>query len=316
MQYIVLDMEWNQAWPGSAAARRLETPIHGEIIQIGAVRVSAEREVRDEFQILIRPKYIRKLNSKVSKLTGIKEAVLKEQGVEFPAAIEAFRRWIGGEFVFLTWGYDDIRILRENLLLYSMDSAWVEKWYNAQLIFNAQTDGGSMQKALLTALEIMGIEPTRPAHDALGDAYHTSLICARLDLEKGMREYSAAKEKQPKPQQSDLLPDCIGRQVFEGFADRADAIEAMTGEKNACPECGRQMTAQQWLSQPGSRYMTRATCKKHGGYLVRIRIQPQDDGTVRVGRLVYTGDSEAAKSYDRLIALREKPRRRRRRRNG
>ena len=33
MNYIVLDMEWNQAWPGSAAAR-LALPIHGEIIQL------------------------------------------------------------------------------------------------------------------------------------------------------------------------------------------------------------------------------------------------------------------------------------------
>ena len=38
MQYIILDMEWNQAWPGSSAARQpLPSPIRGEIVQIGAV---------------------------------------------------------------------------------------------------------------------------------------------------------------------------------------------------------------------------------------------------------------------------------------
>ena len=40
MQYIILDMEWNQAWPGSSAARQGIAP-HGEIIQIGAVRLLA-----------------------------------------------------------------------------------------------------------------------------------------------------------------------------------------------------------------------------------------------------------------------------------
>ena len=50
MQYIVLDMEWNQAWPGSSAARK-GLPLHGEIIQIGAVRVLEDRTVADEFQI-------------------------------------------------------------------------------------------------------------------------------------------------------------------------------------------------------------------------------------------------------------------------
>ena len=40
MDYIVLDMEWNQPWPGSPSARKvLPVQIRGEIIQIGAVRV-------------------------------------------------------------------------------------------------------------------------------------------------------------------------------------------------------------------------------------------------------------------------------------
>lgn len=314
MQYIILDMEWNQAWPGSYAARRPETPIHGEIIQIGAVRVSEDRRVQDEFQILIRPKYFRKLTKKISSLTGLTDSVLKEKGVTFPEAVDAFRKWIGGEFVFLTWGYDDIRILRENLVLFHLDAQWVDTWYNAQIIFNAQTDGASSQKALSTALEMMEIAPSRPAHDALGDAYHTALICARLDLEKGIASYEKAKEKH-KPPKSGLLPDCILRQVLTGYADRQTALEAMTGEENRCPKCGEKMLAKQWLSQPGRRYMTRSSCHDCGEYLVRIRLVPEEDGTVGVSRLVYTADSEAARSYDRQIALRDKPRSRRRRRH-
>ena len=38
MQYIVLDLEWNQPWPGSYSAKKvLPSPIRGEIVQIGAV---------------------------------------------------------------------------------------------------------------------------------------------------------------------------------------------------------------------------------------------------------------------------------------
>ena len=34
MQYIILDMEWNQAWPGSSAARQpLPSPMRGEIVR-------------------------------------------------------------------------------------------------------------------------------------------------------------------------------------------------------------------------------------------------------------------------------------------
>lgn len=152
MQYIVLDLEWNQPWPGSYSAKKvLPSPIRGEIVQIGAVRMSCEGTVADEFQMLIRPAYYKKMNRKVASLTGIKDAILKEQGKPFPEAMQAFHDWCGEDSAFLTWGFDDIVILKENLTLYGMDTAWVDKWYNAQLIFNAQTDGSSAQKALGSA---------------------------------------------------------------------------------------------------------------------------------------------------------------------
>ena len=165
MDYIVLDMEWNQPWPGSPSSRKV-LPVHirGEIIQIGAVRVTEDQQVCDEFSIMIKPKYYRHLNRRVSKLTGIKESRLKAEGIPFAEAIERFRSWCGEDVVFLTWGFDDITILRENLQLHELSYDWVDRWFNAQMMFNAQTDGSTAQKALKTAMEIFGIEATRPAH--------------------------------------------------------------------------------------------------------------------------------------------------------
>ena len=115
MDYIVLDMEWNQPWPGLLPPKRCcPWTSGGKIIQIGAVRVSEEQFVQDEFQIMVKPKYYRHLNRRVSKLTGIKEARLRDEGVPFPEAIEKFWEWCGDDVVFLTWGFDDIGILREN----------------------------------------------------------------------------------------------------------------------------------------------------------------------------------------------------------
>ena len=84
MQYIILDMEWNQPWPGSHSAKKLPLPLRGEIVQIGAVRMDAQQNLLDEFQILIRPKYFKKMNHKVASLTGIRDSVLRESGVPFP----------------------------------------------------------------------------------------------------------------------------------------------------------------------------------------------------------------------------------------
>ena len=322
MNYIVMDMEWNQPWPGSPSAKKvLPVQIRGEIIQIGAVRVTEDRQVADEFQILIKPKYYRHLNRRVSKLTGIKETQLREEGVPFPEAIEAFRTWCGEDIIFLTWGFDDIGILRENLMLFNLDTSFTEKWYNAQMIFNAQTDGSSAQKALKTAMEMFEIEATRPAHDALGDAYHTALICARLDLQKGAAEYDEALKNHENGFHGAELPGCIARKVFYDYADKRAALSAMAGEENICPICGSRMLGSRWFAQPGHRYMDLATCPEDGKFLIRVRLSAQPDGTIRVSRLTYEATSEAAEAYARRAEKADpedntnRPRRRRRRRS-
>ena len=129
MQYIVLDMEWNQPWPGSYAAQKvLPVQIHGEIIQIGAVRLLETGKIADEFQVLVRPKYYKKLNSRVSKLTGLRDARLREEGLSFPEALERFRDWIGGPCIFLTWGFDDITVLEDNILLHDGEPDWITQF--------------------------------------------------------------------------------------------------------------------------------------------------------------------------------------------
>lgn len=320
MDYIVLDMEWNQPWPGSPSSKKvLPVQVRGEIIQIGAVRLTTERQVADEFQVMVKPKYYRRLNRRVSKLTGIKEARLREEGIPLPQAMERFRAWCGEQVTFLTWGFDDITILRENLQLYGLETDWTERWYNAQMIFNAQTDGATAQKALKTAMEIFGIEATRPAHDALGDAYHTALICARLDLERGAKEYREALKSHENGFHGAQIPGCISRKVFYDYVDKRAALAAMSGAENQCPICRRQMLGSRWFAQPGRRYMDLATCPEHGKFLIRIRLSEQPDGTVRVSRLTYEATSEAAEAYARRVEKAEpedrKPSQRRRRRS-
>ena len=313
MQYIVLDLEWNQPWPGSYSARKvLPSPIRGEIVQIGAVRMTEDGAVADEFQVLIRPAYYKKMNRKVASLTGIKDSMLKEQGQAFPEAMAAFQSWCGEDLAFLTWGFDDIAILKENLALYQMDTAWTDRWYNAQLIFNAQTDGASAQKALSTAMEMMGIPPMRPAHDALGDAYHTALICSRLDLRAGIEAYEQAAREHENGFHGAELPGCLARSVSHGYADKTQALAAMSAKENRCPVCSGKMSAGKWYAQPGKRFMTMAACETDGAFLVRVRLAEDPDGTLRANRLVYSPDSAAAESYQKLT---QKPPHRRRRRS-
>ncbi len=313
MQYIVLDMEWNQPWPGSYAAKKvLPVEIHGEIIQIGAVRMLEDGTVADEFQVLVCPKYYRKLNSRVSKLTGLRDARLREEGLPFPEALKRFRAWIGGECVFLTWGFDDIRMLEDNILLHDGEPDWITSWYNAQMIFNQQIGGGTSQKALSTAMELIGIEPSRPAHDALGDAYHTALICSRLNLKLGIENYGQALRSHEDGFHGKPPEGCISRTVFRGYTDKTGAVDDMTDRENFCPQCGKLMKNGRWISQEGRRYMAMARCPQHGRYLIRLRVMKDADDTLRVSRLIYEGASDAAQRFDELAAAAKRKRHSRR----
>lgn len=302
MDYIVLDMEWNQAWPGSPAARRAQiAQLRGEIIQIGAVRITESRQVADEFQVMVRNSFFHHLNKQISKLTGIRETQLQAEGIPFPEAIRRFRTWMGDAVCLLTWGFDDIPILQENLRLYGLDESWTANWCNAQVIFNAQTDHSGGQKSLKTAMEIFGIAPTRPAHDALGDAYHTALICARLDLARGTSEYGAALDSFHSGATGAELPGFLGRTASYGYPSKRAALEALAGAENRCPECGSQMQSTRWFSQTRQRYMDMAVCPEHGKYLVRVRISPQPDGNYWVSRTVYEGTPELLATYTRRL---------------
>ena len=314
MEYIILDMEWNQPWPGSYAAQR-PLPIHisGEVIQIGAVRMTEDQRILDEFQVLIKPKFFRRLNSRVAKLTGIRESRLKAEGLSFDDAINEFYNWCGEDCVFLTWGFDDIPLLSANMMLNGYDPVWVQHWYNAQMIFNAQTGSGNNQKALSTAMEMLEIPATRQAHDALGDAFHTAQICAKLDLKKGIAEYRGSLQEHEDGLHGAQVPGCVSRRVYHDYEDKTAAMGDMGGKENLCPVCGREMTCQGWHTQPGRRYLSRNTCPDHGDYIVRIRFERDADGSLKVCRLVYDSSSALAENFDAEIAKKAKKRPRRRR---
>ena len=69
MYYIILDMEWNQALD---RAHTVEKPVllRGEIIQIGAVKCDEDFNLVDRLKINVAPKYYKKMNRHVEKITG------------------------------------------------------------------------------------------------------------------------------------------------------------------------------------------------------------------------------------------------------
>ena len=316
MNYVVVDLEWNQAMSSKSSVFN-KLPIHlgGEIIEIGAVKLKEDMTPGEEFTIDVKPVYFRRMHYKVKKITGFDKERLAH-GIAFADALEQFRAWCGDGVTFITWGNDDQRIMEQNIIIHDLDWDWIAGWVNLQLIYNLQTGGDKNQKSLASAMEHFEIEQTRVAHDALGDAYHTALICSRLDMKRGIAEYASAVRSHEDGFHGNPPEGCISRTVFHGYEDKNAAMGAMTKQETHCPQCGRKMRSGRWLSQEGRRYMAMASCPEHGRYLIRVRMSKERDGTLRVSRLVYQGASEAAQRFDELMAEKKKiaPTRRRRKR--
>ena len=163
MNYVVVDLEWNQAMSSkSSVFNKLPIHLRGEIIQIGAVRLNDDMTPGEEFQIDVKPVYFKRMHYKVKKLTGFDKERLSH-GVPFAEAFRQFREWCGEDVTFITWGYDDQGIMEQNIIIHDLDWDWIAGWINLQLIYNLQTGGDKNQKSLGTAMEHFGIEQTRVA---------------------------------------------------------------------------------------------------------------------------------------------------------
>ncbi|MGN1001920.1 MAG: exonuclease domain-containing protein [Oscillospiraceae bacterium] len=317
MNYIVMDMEWNQAMSSkSSVFNRLPIHLRGEIIQIGAVKLTEDMTPGEEFQIDVKPVYFRKMHYKVKKLTGIDSQRLSE-ACGFKEAMKKFRAFCGDGCTFLTWGYDDKGIMEQNIIVHDLDWDWIAGWVNLQLIYNMQTDGDKNQKALSTAMEHFGIEQTRVAHDALGDAYNTALVCSHLNMAEGLAKYDdtvrqlSMRPKKPAMEEGEEGPEPVEHLSFTGYATRSEAFGDENLSAVKCPECGGSMETQRWVNQGDRRYMSLAACPEHGRYLVRVKFRKAADETWTANRILYKADEEMETFYKAKASQNRKRARRR-----
>ena len=310
MNYVVVDLEWNQAMSSkSSVFNKLPIHLRGEIIEIGAVKLDEDMKPGEEFTIDVKPVYFRRMHYKVKKITGFDKDRLA-QGVGFPEAMERFRAWCGEDVTFITWGCDDQGILEQNIIIHDLDWDWIAGWINLQMIYNVQTGLDKNQKSLASAMEHFEIEQTRVAHDALGDAYNTALVGAKLDLKEGLRTYEdagrilASRMPNYKPPEETLEPDTLAHESFEGFESKAAAFADERVAKFRCPVCGAELEGLKWVNQGDQRYMNLFSCAEHGEFLVRARFRKYaGQETWTVNRLVYEADEEMRDFYKSKAAL-------------
>ena len=299
MNYIILDMEWNQPL---CKARTVLTPVYlrGEIVQIGAVKLDDTFQLTDTFKIGVRPIHYTKMNTYVKQLTHITDQDLR-RGAPFPEAFAAFRDWCGEDFILLTWGYDDIPMLRDNLQLHGLAPEWIPAHYNLQNIYDAQIGKEHRQYSLSAAVEQVG-EVEQEAHDALNDAMSTYLVCKHLDLAAGLGTYGESVPGAPKckrPPEEDAVRGIT-------YPTKQAALKDRNVISFPCPVCGETIQCREWFSQSALKKIALAKCSNGREYFVRLNFLKCKNGRYSAKRMIYELD-DYHKAYFQSVAAR-KPR--------
>lgn len=165
---IVFDLEFT-SWAGALQGRWLAPGQFKEIVQIGAVRLDAgSLDELAAFNFLVRPRFNPELSDYLVQLTGITNARLAAEGVDFVPAYRAFLDFCADGQV-CAFGRDDLVIV-ENLLLYGLSAEQqlrhyfnIAEWLRANGI---ETRG----RHACDVGPLCGVDFAGQRHDALADA--------------------------------------------------------------------------------------------------------------------------------------------------
>ncbi|MBS5793647.1 MAG: exonuclease domain-containing protein [Clostridiales bacterium] len=187
MSYIVLDLEFNQAYDFEKNKTILLIPsCRFEIIQIGAVKLDNNFNIIDKINLYIRPNLYKEIHPYVEKITGLSADFLKDKP-SFKDAYIHFENFLGTEeHIFCTWGSGDLKALYRNLSYYKMlSSDLILKYIDIQNLttkYLKYSKGGCI--GLKTAIELLDLPIQQDFHDALNDALYTAEIFKKLSPEK------------------------------------------------------------------------------------------------------------------------------------
>lgn len=286
MNYIVMDLEWNQSNTG------LEEEIEVlpfEIIEIGAIKLNDKGVMMSEFNQLIKPSVYREMHQITSKLIHLQMQEL-ERGKPFEQVMTEFLSWCGEDsYLFCTWGNLDLLELQRNMKFYHMTpmSNGPIAFLDVQKLFSLAYEDGKSRRALEYAVDLKKVEKDIPFHRAFSDAYYTAKIFTMILEEKPevLKNISYDIYHPPVDRASEIKVqfDTYMKYISREFDSKADAFADREVVSSKCYLCHRNLRKKlRWFTPNGRHYYCLAYCEKHGYLKGKIRIRKSENGKIYV----------------------------------
>ena len=303
MHYVVVDFEWNQpmSWQ-SSIYKEVGDKLIFEMIQVGAVKLDEEMNIVDSVSIPIAPTHYVRIHPRIRRMTGLGPEELAGAPA-FNEAMARFAEWCGDDYVLLTWGCDDVSVLRQNMDFFACETPLAEM-YDIQRLFSDVYECKD-RKGLKAAMEMLEIDPeeNRPFHNALHDAWYTARVFQALPDPKAVLEYHQTPKKL-----IHNVPATREKTPGEPFATVAEALASPSAVSPACPRCSRSAQLESdYVRQCAGKYIAIAKCSRHGKLLVRLHFKPMDDGMKLMIRSVSSASAaNVAYVHTKAIQMAEK----------
>jgi len=278
MNYIVLDLEWNQA----AYKCDEEDELPFEIIEIGAVKLNDNAEKVDEYSKLIRPQVYPFLVRRTREITHLTDDDLDREGVYFEEVCPEFLEWCGKEYVFCVWGSTDLVQLQRNMAYYQLKIPWKYpfKYLDVQKMYALEKNEGKTRRTLEHVIELYGIPKDRPFHRAVDDAAYTAMVFQRLDRTNFESYFSVDYYKLPKNrfEETTFRFDTYLKFVSREFPMKEELMKNRKVRELPCFYCRRNTKrVANWFADGQKNYFALGECKDHGMIRGRIRIKNGED---------------------------------------
>mgnify|MGYP005783620823 CR=1 FL=1 len=314
MNYIVFDLEWNQC-PYGKEQENERIPF--EIVEIGAVKLNEERQVTDQFQILIQPRVYKKLHRRTQEIIRLNMKEL-EAGKPFYKAIREFLGWCGEDFRFCTWGNSDLIELQRNMRYYGVLQLLKGPivFCDVQKLFSLDKEDGESRKSLEHAVDAMGLKKQKDFHRALSDAWYTAQVFAGIDRELSDTFTSIDCFQNPREKKDEIHVIYPGyeKYISREFDSREEMMEDREITASRCFLCDKNVRKKiRWFASGGKNYYCLARCPRHGWLKGKLRTRKAEDGkyyAVKTMKLVE--EEEAQTIRDRKEEIKKKRREKRR----
>lgn len=179
--YPIIDLEMCKIPKGIVRSCHVRT----EIIQIGAVLLDEQFEIKDKFATYVKPQY-GWIDPKIEKLTGINYDQVKNAPF-IKVAVSMFLDWLPDEDgIMVSWSTTDKNQLERELeakgIEFDRMAQLYESWFDCQEMFVGKVEAGRLY-TLKEALIAADILSEGREHDGLADAWNTALLFAKMQDE-------------------------------------------------------------------------------------------------------------------------------------